>query len=149
MCLLGCGTENKRENQEERSIQVSPFGGSCSVSQNEEGALIECTDGSSAQILHGSDGINGIDGTDGAKGDPGTDGENGVDGTDGKDGAKGDVIQVNTPMVYEGYYCSRTVVSIGEDYYLVYSGMVKLSASWYKVSNTCSIRVKDDVINIK
>lgn len=40
-------------------------GSSCSVEQTSTGAAISCTDGSYAEILHGTDGLDGQDGTDG------------------------------------------------------------------------------------
>ena len=50
---------------------------------NEAGTL------TTAQVLHGKDGINGKDGTDGKDGIDGKNGTNGKDGSDGKDGIDG------------------------------------------------------------
>ena len=67
-------------------------------SQKEEGGwVINFSDGTSIELLNGSDGKDGLDGKDGADGN---DGQNGKDGADGRDGV--------TPYLrvdQEGYWC--------------------------------------------
>ena len=58
-------------------------GDSCSVQQLAEGgALISCTDGTSAEVLPGGDGVDGLEGQPGEQGAAGLDGVTGVPGTD-------------------------------------------------------------------
>lgn len=134
--IAGCGTT---ENSTERGPQ-GPTGSGCSVTDTTDGATITCEDGTTADIRDGQDGKDGVDGTVGPAG------EQGAPGTDGKDGQ---VVEVKTPLIYEGYYCGRTVVSVDEDYYIIISGLVKLTDKWYKVSNSCEVRRKDGKIETK
>lgn len=67
--LMGCGNA--------RYVTVEPTpgpkgkdGSSCSVSRVSGGAVIACTDGTSALVVDGADGINGLDGANGADGQP-------------------------------------------------------------------------------
>jgi hypothetical protein len=52
----------------------------CTVTQVENGALMECPDGTNALITNGLAGENGLAGSTGTNGDPGVDGLNGADG---------------------------------------------------------------------
>ena len=54
-----------------------------SVTQTDNGYVIKFSDGSTATIANGKDGVDGKDGVNGA------DGKDGVNGTDGKDGING------------------------------------------------------------
>lgn len=61
-------------------------GESCTVEQAEGGAVITCSDGTTAFVSNGVDGShgeNGVDGHDGADGQDGAAGEDGADGVDG------------------------------------------------------------------
>ena len=63
-----------------------------SVTQTDNGYVIKFSDGSTATIANGKDGVNGTDGKDGingTNGKDGVDGANGKDGADGKDGVNG------------------------------------------------------------
>jgi hypothetical protein len=57
--------------------------GSCSVSQENGGAMISCPDGSQAFVPNGTNGTNGVDGTNGTNGTDGKDGKDGLNGTNG------------------------------------------------------------------
>ncbi len=59
LCLAGCSQTKHYEGQ---------FGSTCSVTQEPEGAVINCTDGSSATINNGQDGENGLPGLPGLDG---------------------------------------------------------------------------------
>jgi hypothetical protein len=97
--LLAVGCSPDRQVVEIVNGANGRDGTSCSVSDytlfSEEsnqtlGAMISCTDGSSALILNGQDGKDGINGLDGLDGENGIDGVNGIDGQDGKDGLNGE-----------------------------------------------------------
>lgn len=64
-------------------------GSSCSVQQTLIGALIQCSDGTTALILHGSIGATGYTGLNGLA-SPGLKGPTGAQGNAGSQGAKGD-----------------------------------------------------------
>jgi hypothetical protein len=64
-------------------------GSSCSVQQAANGAVVLCTDGTSAIISNGTNGLNGTDGQDGVDGTNGQNGTNGHDGLPGMDGRNG------------------------------------------------------------
>jgi hypothetical protein len=140
--LLACGQEGAPGPQGEPGPQgqAGVSGTNCSVSQNEQGALIECEDGTLAQINHGSDGM---DGSDGADGSDGIDGIDGVDGIDGIDGVDGETPEINSDLVYRGSHCGRVVVSVGDKFYLVRFGLVPLTERWYRIYRTCKVRVVD------
>ena len=140
LLITACGTEGSSEDTKATPGPQGPTGKSCSVQENTEGAKIQCEDGTEAQINHGKDGN---------PGPAGADGKNGEDGKDGLNGKDGEVIEVKTPLIYEGYACGRTVVSIDEDYYVLVSGLVPLTNKWYKVGNSCSVRVIDGKLQTK
>lgn len=100
----------------------------CTVEQFDDGARISCPDGTMADIYHGQDGAPGV------PGQPGADGQDGLD---------------NTEPVYIGYYCSRVVLRIGLVPYLIHGALIPLSTTWYKVSNTCEIRYKNNKVETR
>ena len=119
----------------------------CTVVQQDTGAIISCPDGSTAEVIHGNNGNNGVNGVDGSKCSV-YDSEDGAliecedgssvtikDGTNGKNGKN-----YNTEPIYIGYYCSRNVLRISNRYYILNSNLVLLSESWYPVSNSCKVR---------
>lgn len=85
-------------------------------SQKEEGGwVINFSDGTSIELLNGSDGKDGLDGKDGADGKDGLNGQDGKDGADGKDGLNGqdgkdgadgrDGVTPYLRVDQEGYWC--------------------------------------------
>ena len=82
-------------------------------SQKEEGGwVINFSDGTSIELLNGSDGKDGLDGKDGADGKDGLNGQDGKDGADGKDGQDGkdgadgrDGVTPYLRVDQEGYWC--------------------------------------------
>ena len=80
LALVGCSRYTS-EPDDDSSITDS-----CIVYQTENGATIECPDGSSAVIQNGKDGTNG------------TDGSSGVDGTNGQSGSTENILN-------EYFYC--------------------------------------------
>ena len=52
-------------------------------------------------------------------------------------------------LIYEGTACGKVVLSLGETYYVVHSSLVKLSSSWTVISNSCKVRVVDNVVYTK
>jgi hypothetical protein len=62
----------------------------CTTTQTELGATLACPDGSSAYVVNGT---NGVDGVDGIRGTDGIDGLNGTDGVAGIDGTSCTVLQ--------------------------------------------------------
>tara|TARA_Y100000310_G_C20223190_1_gene596677 strand:- start:1 stop:585 length:585 start_codon:yes stop_codon:yes gene_type:complete len=73
LALMGC-TSRYTSGPDEDDLTTD----SCTVYQEEDGAIIECPDGSSAIIQNGVDGNNGIDGTNGINGVDGNNGQNGI-----------------------------------------------------------------------
>lgn len=80
--MLGCG-----------STKFESKGGNCSVTEQPDGALVTCQDGTSGRIYDGTNGQDGINGNDGRDG---VDGEDGLDGAPGRDGIDA-VIEVIDP----------------------------------------------------
>lgn len=87
--LQGCGGVQARfMNLPPVSGIPGPAGTSCSVTSTSLGAIVECTDGTSATILNGStgatgsQGIQGIQGIQGVAGQQGAQGVAGINGTD-------------------------------------------------------------------
>jgi len=119
----------------------------------------------------GATGATGEQGEPGERGTDGTNGEPGEPGTVGPQGPAGescsliedvDAVYVqcgdsvvkladrkDPEPVYVGNYCSRVVIRIGDVHYVAYSGLVRLTGKWYKVSNTCSVRVVDGEVLTK
>lgn len=64
-------------------------GSSCSVQSAVNGAFILCTDGTSAIITNGSNGLDGAIGSTGATGETGPTGQTGADGQIGATGSQG------------------------------------------------------------
>lgn len=61
----------------------------CTVTEQADGSLISCEDGTSAFIPNGQDGADGANGQDGQDGAQGPQGPQGPDGQDGQDGTDG------------------------------------------------------------
>jgi hypothetical protein len=98
--LASCGKdgEDPSPRTTPKTGPQGPSGTSCYVTPNDDGALIECGDGSKAQVNHGEQGSVGPKGDTGQmgptgkagdKGEPGRDGLSGKDGTDGINGSDG------------------------------------------------------------
>ena len=64
-------------------------GSSCSVTQTASGATLTCTDGTSASLLNGNDGLDGAQGLQGPIGPPGATGPAGPQGAQGAPGQQG------------------------------------------------------------
>ena len=64
-------------------------GSSCSVTQADSGAMLTCTDGTSASLLNGNDGLDGAQGLQGPIGLPGATGPQGPAGPQGLAGERG------------------------------------------------------------
>jgi hypothetical protein len=61
----------------------------CSISQTDDGVLIQCTDGTQALVKNGEDGETGAVGATGAQGAAGSNGTNGTNGLNGSNGVNG------------------------------------------------------------
>ena len=158
--LIGCG-QTKLTEKETKVVQVEgKNGSSCSAEQVETGAVINCTDGSSAVINNGitpTSPENGIDGSsctteqldtgilvtceDGTSSVI-TKGENGINGEDG-------INATPTEPIYVGYFCSRVVLKISNLFYVIHGNLTLLSTSWFKISASCSIRNLEGIIETK
>jgi len=155
--LKGCGIQDRPSP---RTVSPPP---PCSVEEYDDAVVIQCPDGSEAVVHRAADGVDGEDGTDGVDGAPAEpcgvfksdeDGATTItcpDGSyavvkDGEDGADGKVRTVKQELVYEGYVCGRTVVRLGRDWFVVHNGLVPLSETFYKVSNSCKVKVVDNVL---
>lgn len=125
-------------------------GSACKVTTatNGTGALIECTDGSSAFIKHGE---NGTDGQDGADGQNGSDGQDGADGQNGSDGV--DAVQtIIDPCGQETTHGLDEVILVlssgevlahfsnGSDQYLT----ILKKETWYVTTDGTGCRFKID-----
>lgn len=71
-------------------------GSGCSVQQAMNGAIVICTDGTSALITNGVNGLNGTNGTDGTDGHDGNNGHDGLPGMDGRNGVDA-IVEVIDP----------------------------------------------------
>ena len=101
LACVGCTSRYIAESNEDGTTI-----GSCTVYSTEDGATIECPDGSSAIIQNGKDGINGTDGTDGSSG---------VDGTNGQNGSSGNALN-------EYLYCETQLDNTNLFAYYILSG---------------------------
>ena len=134
LLLMACG---KQEHVERRVVEAGTPGADgkgCTVTQYDDGANVECPDGTTAHIYHGTAGADGLDGTDG---------KDGQDGVDGKNGTS-----VTTP-IYVGYYCSRVVLKLGNIRYVNHGQLIPLNDKWLKISSTCEIRFKQGKVETK
>lgn len=107
--FLSCTPYNaiKATDQAEKSTYGAlGADGSCSVSQESDGALISCPDGSMAFVPNGTNGIDGKDGVDGR------DGANGADGINGADGSSCTVQDLGTKALLS---CDDGTMAIIED----------------------------------
>ena len=101
LALVGCSRYTS-EPDDDSSITDS-----CIVYQTENGATIECPDGSSAVIQNGKDGTNGTNGADGSSG---------VDGTNGQNGSSGSALN-------EHLYCETQLDNTNLFAYYILSGL--------------------------
>jgi hypothetical protein len=115
----------------------------CSVTQVIGGAVITCPDGSTATLFDGEAGVDGSECEVEETGEGAiiTCGPKTVTITDGK------VKNVNPEPIYEGYFCSRTVVRIGKERYVINSGLVLLSSQWYSIGS-CKLRYHNKQIEV-
>jgi len=169
MLISGCGSMSKEPDiKSERTPAVAPTEEeptSCTVTQLEGGALITCPDGSTAEVYHGQDGIAGPAGRDGTsctvtefeggadincddgssvlvfQGKDGEQGEQGEKGDKGNKGKKGEVVY--SKPVYVGYFCSRVVLEIGQEIYVLHSQLIPITEEGVKISNTCGVKLEE------
>lgn len=158
MMLLGCGDVRtvyplERDGRE-----------SCTVYEWEEGATIQCPDGSSVTVFNGEtgpEGAPGADGRDGLDGEDGEDGEDGADGRNGRDGAMGPqgvrgpagpVGAMGPPgedgdsgAIYIGTYCGLEVYRLINVYVIMDRYVTVLTSDWYKVKG-CKVRYRNGSI---
>jgi hypothetical protein len=73
-------------------------GSSCSVTQTASGAMLNCTDGTSASLTNGEDGNDGLQGPQGPIGPPGATGPEGPQGPMGETGPQGPPGEPAIPM---------------------------------------------------
>lgn len=145
---LGCGNVVDDSRTPIKVVGES----SCTVQQLENSAVLSCPDGSSAVINNGKNGIDGKDGIDGQSCEI-EDTSNGaiISCENGSviihDGKNGKVRTINPEPIYEGYFCSRTVVRIGKERYVINSGLVLLSSDWYSIGS-CKIRYYNKQIQV-
>jgi hypothetical protein len=88
--LVGCGeaadTASEAVNVATTSEGTVGFSGAaddkvCTVQDTDDGAQIQCEDGTVAKVLDGEDGLDGVDGLDGINGANGSNGSDGMDCT--------------------------------------------------------------------
>ena len=84
----------------------------CIVTNTSEGASIRCPDQPAVVVKNGTDGL---------------------DGTRGEDGTIGEV-------EYLGYFCSRVVLRIKKQPYIIYGQLIPIYDTYLKIGNTCKIR---------
>ena len=89
-------------------------GSSCSVTQAASGATLTCTDGTSASLLNGNDGLDGAQGLQGPIGPPGATGPAGPQGAQGATGEQGPVGAVG-PKGDAGQSAYALWLSLGND----------------------------------
>lgn len=127
-------------------VQAQP----CYVDTHDDGITVSC--GSYEQVLyHGRNGLDGQDGDQGPQGEPGADGQDGVDGAPGQDGANGQDGQdgEDSILVYEGIGCGLIVVSVDVHFYIFFEQLTRLSHTWLKIDNNCSVRINNGIIETK
>jgi hypothetical protein len=100
-------------------------GAGCTVRAVEDGALVSCGE-DEVLVRHGAEG---------EKGDTGDKGEVGEKGDRGKAGR----VETET-LIYQGYACNRTIVSLGKTWYVIHGALVPINDNWIKISSTCSVR---------
>lgn len=137
LILAGCGTETTNT----RTTVTNNPAMDCSVEEYDGGAVISCPDGSEVFIASGRDGRDGVDGVDGTDGVDGVDGKDGIDGKDGK--------TTKTSLIYEGYACGRTIVSLSGTFYAISGQLIELSNKWLKLHSSCSVRIYKGKIQTK
>lgn len=140
LMLYGCGDLRKSE---EIVGEPGKDGESCTVTQYDDGADISCPDGTIAHIYSGKDGVDGQKGADGENGKNGIDGKDGADGKDGTNGIDGEDGKNTLTPIYVGYFCGRVVLYLGDTYYINNSQLVPLSNTWYNVSTSCKVKLKN------
>ena len=101
LALVGCTSRYTSGPEDDSSTTDS-----CTVYSTEDGATIECPDGSSAIIQNGKDGNDGIDGADGSSG---------VDGTNGQSGSTENTLD-------EYFYCETQLDNTNLFAYYILSG---------------------------
>lgn len=152
-----CG-QNDRVFQTRTVVEVAK---PCTVDQLQDGASISCPDGTSAVVSNGQQGAPGPAGLPGTAGLDGRDckvedTENGAIITcatgsvvinDGQDGVDGKAKKINPEPIYEGHFCSRTVVRIGKERYVINHGLVPLNKDWYSIGS-CRLRYQNKQIQV-
>lgn len=145
--LSNCGPAEPVDNR-----VYSETGAVCSVEQIETGAVVRCPDGSEAYIHNGADGADGANGTN-CSVEPAEQGAIVRCGDyeqtiyHGRDGAAGK--NYHDQLIYEGYGCGRTIVSLDRVFYMFSGQLIELSNKWTKVTSTCSIRIRKNKIETK
>jgi len=105
-------------------------GAGCAVQEVDEGALISCG-GVAVLVAHGKAGAQGAQGPAGEAGPKGARGRKGDTGPAG-------AVETET-LIYRGYACGKTIVSLGTTYYVIHGQLISINDSWASVSSNCEV----------
>ena len=95
----------------------------CTVYETDTGATVECSDGTSVEIRHGTDGADGANGQDGSSGSNGSDGQDGGSGTTGTTGMMTDFVYCETLLPDTDIYAYYNISMFSAGHMFVNAGI--------------------------